>query len=262
MREALTEVVRRAGYRASESPSAEAALTDSALDVADLVISDLRMPGMDGLEFLHRVRGRRADLPVVLITAHGTVETAVEAMRRGAFDFVMKPFRPHDIESVIRRALADLGARSAPAAKVRGADVIAADARMLEILELARTVARSQATVLLQGESGTGKEVLARFLHAHSPRREGPFVAVNCAALPEGLLESELFGHERGAFTGALRAAKGKFELADRGTILLDEISEIAPTLQAKLLRVLQEREVDPVGARSPVPVDIRVIAT
>jgi len=220
-----------------------------------LVLSDVGMAPMGGLELLVEVRRRRPDLPVVLMTAYGVVEQAVEAMRAGAVDYLTKPIEADALIALARRLLT-----AAPAPPPSG--FIAEDVLTLELLRLAARVAQSSATVLLTGESGSGKEMFARYVHTSSPRASGPFVAINCAAIPENLLEATLFGHERGAFTGAAQSQAGKFEQANGGTLLLDEISEMPLALQAKLLRVLQEREVERVGGRKPIPLDIRVLAT
>ncbi|HWU84444.1 MAG TPA: sigma-54 dependent transcriptional regulator, partial [Rhodocyclaceae bacterium] len=218
-----------------------------------MVISDLRMEPMDGLALLAEIRAAKPALPVLLMTAFGDVDKAVAAMRGGACDFMLKPFEPKTLIEQIERYA------KAPAASE---GVVAADAATHEVLLLASRVARTDATVMLTGESGTGKEVFARYIHDQSPRAGGPFVAINCAAIPENLLEATLFGYEKGAFTGAQNAQAGKFEQANGGTLLLDEISEMPLGLQAKLLRVLQERVVDRVGGKKPVALDIRVLAT
>lgn len=223
-------------------------------EVFDLVISDLRMQPMDGLELLGEIRSRIPQLPVLLMTAYGDVEKAVSAMRGGACDFLMKPFEPDVLLAHVKRYAA---------VAIEDADeTIAEDVRTGNLLAMAARVAETDATVLLTGESGTGKEVFARYIHAHSPRRAGPFIAINCAAIPENLLEATLFGYEKGSFTGAQTSQAGKFEQAQGGTILLDEISEMPLGLQAKLLRVLQEREVERVGGKKSVELDIRVLAT
>jgi DNA-binding NtrC family response regulator len=248
--------LRSAGYEAelfSNGGEAEQHLRRCG---ADLVISDMRMPELGGLELLKQF----ASIPFIMISGFATVPEAVEAMKIGAFDFVVKPFSYRELIPLVQAALSRSG-REEAAAEPNG-DIVSAHSRMLALLEFVRQVAKSHASILIQGESGTGKELLARYIHTHSRRGSGPFVAVNCAALPEGLLESELFGHERGAFTGAIGNKPGKFELAHSGTILLDEISEMPMALQAKLLRVLQEREVDRVGGKKPLPIDIRVIST
>jgi DNA-binding NtrC family response regulator len=256
MRAALGEVLQTAGYNVSQFSSAEEAERHLKQSGADLIVSDVRMPGIGGLELLKRYH----TVPFIMISGFATVPEAVEAMKIGAFDFVVKPFSYRELIPLVQAALTRSVADE-PTAEQDG-DIVTANARMQALLEFARQVAKSHASILIQGESGTGKELLARYLHAHSRRSSGPFVGVNCAAVPEGLLESELFGHERGAFTGALGSKPGKFELADSGTLLLDEISEMPLALQAKLLRVLQEREVDRLGGKKPLPIDIRVIAT
>ncbi|MDC7828433.1 MULTISPECIES: sigma-54-dependent transcriptional regulator [Pseudomonas] len=256
LREALADTLELGGYPYRAVDSGEAALLALAEEPFGLVISDVNMPGIDGHQLLASIRLRDPALPVLLMTAFGSIERAVEAMRGGAADYLVKPFEP--------RLLLDTLARCCPQGRrVPGArQPVAADPQSRQLLELASRVAQSEATVLITGESGTGKEVLARFIHDQSARAEGPFVAVNCAAIPDHLLEAILFGHEKGAFTGAIATQPGKFELAQGGTLLLDEISEMPLGLQAKLLRVLQEREVERVGARKPMALDIRVVAT
>ena len=267
MRTALFEALTRQGHAVDLAENGEEAIEKFNDRPFDLVITDVRMPRLDGMELLRRIKIASPLTPVVVVSGYGTVESAVEAMREGAFDYIMKPFSLDLIEETVDRALS----RTTCVPKIRprtenrvecARPIITEDARMKRVLEMARGVAKSQATVLLQGESGTGKELMARFVHENADRAEGPFVAVNCASLPEGLLESELFGHEKGSFTGAVARKIGKFELADGGTILLDEISEMDPALQAKLLRVLQESELDRVGGKGPVKIDVRVIAT
>ena len=220
---------------------------------------------MDGMSLLKRIRERIPDQLIIMITAFGTVDKAVEAMKLGASDFIQKPFSLEDIENMVRRLFER--EKTAGKALINGSprqttEIITRNTHMLKLIDLARTIARSQASVLIYGESGTGKELFARLIHEASPRYQGSFVAVNCAAIPENLLESELFGHERGAFTGAMFQRIGKFELANHGTILLDEISEMNLNLQAKLLRVLQEFEIDRVGSKKPIKLDVRVVAT
>lgn len=256
LREALADTLELGGYRYRAVDSGEAALLALTEEAFGLVISDVNMPGIDGHQLLASIRLRDPVLPVLLMTAFGSIERAVEAMRGGAADYLVKPFEP--------RLLLETLARFCPQGRRAPSDrqPVAVDPQSRQLLELARRVAQSDATVLITGESGTGKEVLARFIHDHSARAEGPFVAVNCAAIPDHLLEAILFGHEKGAFTGAIAAQPGKFELAQGGTLLLDEISEMPLGLQAKLLRVLQEREVERVGARKPLALDIRVVAT
>ena len=220
------------------------------------IITDLRMPGMDGLELLDHVRRTEPNLPVILLSAHGSVPTAVEAIRNGATDFLVKPFSQETLDAVLRRL-----PKEAPAA-ARTSAIVTENREMRTLLSNAAQAAKTNATILIQAESGTGKELLSRWVHDSSNRNKGPFIAVNCVALPDSLLESELFGYEKGAFTGANTLKPGKFELAQNGTILLDEIGEMAPILQAKLLRVLQEQEVDRVGGRKPISINTRVIAT
>jgi len=256
MRSALGAVLQSAGYRVSLFADGEPAEQHLKQSPADLVISDVRMPGLDGLELLRRFRA----VPFIIISGFATVPEAVNAMKNGAYDFVVKPFSYRELIPIVEAALSRQQSDDVPTSD--GGAFVTGHPRMLALLEFVRQVARSHASMLIQGESGTGKELLARYIHAHSRRSGAPFVAVNCAALPEGLLESELFGHERGAFTGAISSKAGKFELAHGGTLLLDEISEMPLALQAKLLRVLQEREVDRLGGKKPLPVDIRVIST
>jgi len=263
-RTALCEVLKDRGYRVTAVGTGVNAVEKLEGQNYDLVISDLRMPELDGLELLRKINEEEIAVPVIIISGYGTVETAVEAMKLGAFDFVLKPFAPSVMESIAKKAIQS-GTSSSPSGTDSGPgepSIITRNPQMLDLLELAKTVADSKASVLIQGESGTGKELFARFLHNQSSRRNKSFVAVNCAALPEGLLESELFGHEKGSFTGAVSRKLGKFELAIGGTILLDEISEMNIQLQAKLLRVLQESEIDRVGGQKPVPIDTRVIST
>ena len=267
-REFLTEAVIDLGYRADGATSGIQALERARERSYDLVLCDLRMPEMDGIEFIKALSGEFPGLPSILITAHGTVEAAVEAMKHGAVDFLQKPCSPETLSLVIGRV--DRTQRLERENEYlrnemqgrAGFEVIARSRPMLDTLRTASRIARSKGTVLVTGESGTGKERVAQFIHHNSPRAEAPFIRVNCAALPEQLLESELFGHERGAFTGAHKAREGRFELADQGTLLLDEIGEISPALQAKLLRVLEEEEFERVGGTNTLHVDVRVVAT
>lgn len=254
LREALADTLLLGGHGYCAVGSAEEALERAAQEPFNLVVSDVNMPGMDGHQLLSALRVRHPQLPVLLMTAHGAVERAVDAMRQGAADYLVKPFEP--------RALLDLVERHALGGLDSGEGPVAFEPASAQLLELAARVARSDSTVLISGESGTGKEVLARYIHQHSRRASQPFIAINCAAIPDNMLEATLFGHEKGSFTGAIAAQAGKFEQADGGTILLDEISEMPLGLQAKLLRVLQEREVERVGARKPITLDIRVVAT
>ena len=222
----------------------------------DLVVTDMKMPRFSGLDLIRQLRRDHPATDSVLVTAYGTVESAVAAMKMGASDYLMKPFNAELLLDVVRRTLGQNGERR------KGREIITANPVMHKLMKTAGQAARTDATILIEAESGTGKELLARFIHESSSRKNGPFVAVNCAALPDNLLESELMGHDKGAFTGADCEKPGKFELADGGAILLDEIGEMAPLLQAKILRVLQEKEVDRIGGTRPVPVNVRVIAT
>ncbi len=258
---ALEAALRHKGHTvetASNGIDAAAKLENSAAGV-QAVITDLKMPGMDGIELLHHVRRTKPAIPVILLTAFGTVQTAVEAMKAGADDFLVKPFSHQALDDILSKHVA---AGFRPASSGLDSEIITQNAAMQSLLDQAAQAAKTHATVLVQAESGTGKELLAHWIHSNSTNHNGPFVAVNCAALPDNLLESELFGYEKGAFTGANGFKPGKFELAQNGTILLDEIGEMAPLLQAKLLRVLQEHEVDRVGGKRPIPIRVRVIAT
>ena len=263
MRTALMESVRRLGFDVQGAMDGADAVERVSRYKPWLVVTDLKMPRLGGLDLIKEIKSRAPQTLMVLMTAYGTVETAVEAMKYGASDYILKPFST----DLLERVIANLKARGAdasasPAVPIDQRSILTQDPGMARLLSTVEGVAASQATVLINGESGTGKELLARFIHSRSPRAHRPFIAVNCAALPDGLLESELFGHERGAFTGAIMKKIGKFEMAHTGTLLLDEISEMNMGLQAKLLRVIQEREVDRVGGREPVSVNIRVIAT
>ncbi|TBU98257.1 sigma-54-dependent Fis family transcriptional regulator [Stutzerimonas kirkiae] len=254
LREALADTLELAGYAYRAVASAEQALSALAEEHFALVISDVNMPGMDGHALLSLMRQRYPHLPVLLMTAYAAVERAVDAIRQGAVDYLVKPFEA--------KTLLELIARHACGAVHDSEGPVACEASSRQLLALAARVAKSDSTVLISGESGTGKEVLARYIHEQSARARKPFIAINCAAIPDNMLEATLFGHEKGAFTGAIASQPGKFELADGGTLLLDEISEMPLGLQAKLLRVLQEREVERVGARRPIPLDIRILAT
>jgi len=275
MRIAMSETLKHCGYPVEVSHNAIDALNKFKKNAYSMVITDMTMPKRSGLELLKDIKNLNPDIPVLMVTAYGTIETAVEAMKHGAFDYILKPFKFDVFTFVVERALSMAEERrKAPAPRLTEAalgaetpapvekEIITADPVMQKLLGVAENIARSKATVLIQSESGTGKELLARHIHAHSDRADQSFVAINCAALPETLLESELFGHRKGSFTGAIQDHKGRFEQANGGTILLDEISEMAAPLQAKLLRVLQEHEVDRIGGKEPIPVDTRVIAT
>ncbi len=267
MRLGVAEVLERHGFAVTAVDSGAAALAALAEGSFALVVSDMRMPIMAGAELLAAVQERHPGVPMVMMTAYGTVEDAVAAMKAGARDFLTKPFAPGDLVHLVRNVLRDPAGERATGASAgnRGPGerrIVTRAPALQRVLAVAAGVAGSRAPILLEGESGTGKELVARYVHNAGPRRSQPFVAVNCAALPRELLESELFGHERGAFTGASARKLGKFELAHGGTLLLDEVSEMEPILQAKLLRVLQEHEVDRVGGARPVAIDTRVIAT
>ncbi len=253
LREALVDTLTCAGLPVVAAADAAEGLQRLESDDPALVISDVQMQGMNGYQLLTAIKQRRPDLPVVLMTAYGTVAQAVAAMREGATDYIVKPFEAQALIDMARRQLA---ARTAPG------ELVAADPESKRTVSLARKIAESDATVLITGESGTGKEVYARFIRDHSLRADKPFVAINCAAIPENMLEATLFGYEKGAFTGALGAHAGKFEQAQGGTLLLDEISEMDLSLQAKILRVLQEREVERLGGTRTISLDVRLIAT
>ena len=254
LREALADTLELAGAEVLQADSGEQALALLPQYYVDMVVSDVNMGGMDGLELLKNLRRHYPQLPALLITAYGTVAKSVEAMRAGAVDYLVKPFKP--------QILVETVARYVGAAMVASDQPVAVEPSSQQLLQLARRVAATDSTVLICGESGTGKEVLARYIHQQSPRASGPFIAINCAAIPENMLEAILFGHEKGAFTGAQTALPGKFEQANGGTLLLDEISEMELSLQAKLLRVIQEREVERLGSRTTIKLDVRLLAT
>ncbi len=252
-----------AGYEVTAVGSAEAALAQLDTDRPQLVLSDVQLPGRDGLALFDEVRARHPSLPVILLTAHGTIPDAVEATARGVFTYLTKPYDGKALIEKIHQALA-LSApvtQNSHANETWRSDIVSRSNRMAEVLAEAHMVAQSDASVLLLGDSGTGKEMLARAIHKASPRAAKPFVAVNCGAIPEALLESELFGHVKGAFTDAVSNHKGLFQAADGGTLLLDEIGDMPPALQVKLLRVLQERAVRPVGSSQSLPVNVRIIS-
>jgi two-component system response regulator FlrC len=260
VRRTLVQIVQECGYTVAAAGSGEEALSQLACGPCRLVLADVRLPGLSGLELLRQIRANHPQVEVVLITGHGTVEMAVAAMHEGAQDFLLKPFGMARVAEVLERILGVQASGETAGRSVAG--IVTQDPHMQELLRTAQRVARSSAPVLVHGESGTGKELLAREIHLRSDRSQRAFIALNCAAVPESLLESELFGHERGAFTGAIARRQGKFEAAHQGTLLLDEISETTPAFQAKLLRALQEGELDRVGRDRPVRVDVRVVAT
>lgn len=254
LREAIGDTLELAGRSYVAVEGGEQALQALGEQAFSIVVSDVRMMPMDGITLLKEVRARLPHMPVVLMTAYAEVDKAVDAMRSGACDFLLKPFEPKALLAHINKYEIAVGEESDGS--------VAVDPASRDLFAIAQRVAQTDATVLLSGGSGVGKEVVARFIHRHSARRDGPFVAINCAAIPDTLLEATLFGYEKGAFTGAQQAQAGKFEQAQAGTLLLDEVTEMPMGLQAKLLRVLQEREVERVGGKKPVPLDIRVIAT
>jgi two-component system NtrC family response regulator len=264
----LTYQIERLGFQVAATSSPIEALARLEEGIGDLVITDLRMPEMDGLNLLDRIRQIRPALPVIVLTAHGTIDKAVDAIKKGAFDFLTKPFEEAEIGHSIQKALdmADLRAENRRLAqalqeKFKFEGIIGSSGKFREVLELASQLAAVDTTVLIHGESGTGKELIARALHFNSERKNKPFVVINCGAIPADLLESELFGYKKGAFTGATTNKQGKFEVADTGTVFLDEIGELPQNMQVKLLRVLQERKIDVVGDPHPRAVNVRILA-
>ncbi len=253
LQEALCDTLRCAGYGVVSASDGEQALEILSKDPVHMVVTDVQMSPMDGHALLKRIKVEYPELPVVLITAYGTIKKAVEAIQQGASDYLVKPFEASRLVDMVERLVL-------PVASLAG--LVAVDEKSRELMNLATRVAATDATVMICGESGTGKEVIARYIHEQSPRSQGPFVAINCAAIPENMLEAVLFGYEKGAFTGAYQSTPGKFEQAQGGTLLLDEISEMDLGLQAKLLRVLQEREVERLGGRKLISLDVRVLAT
>jgi two-component system, NtrC family, response regulator AtoC len=267
VRKSLEQYLRQRHFDVAATSSVAAAQECLSKDNFDLIFADVRLPDGDGTELLKALQLRPQRPLVVVMTGHGSVESAVECMKNGAFDYLTKPFSNDQIEITLKRAqeftqLIKVNQFLSHDDEDSGHELLGQSQAMENLRQLIRKVARTQATVLIQGESGTGKELVARMLHRESPRATAPFIKINCAAVPENLIESEFFGHEKGAFTGAMTKREGRFELAHNGTILLDEISEICPTVQAKLLRVLQERELERVGGNRTIKVDVRVIAT
>ncbi len=256
------------GFKTVSAPDAETGLKLLASEQIDLVLTDLKLPGMSGLELLQRAKQQNPALPVVVMTAFGSVETAVDAMKAGATDYVLKPFSLAEMRMVVHKELdvsrlreENRSLREALGEKYSHPNIVARSAKMQEVLAIMERVAPTNSTVLLGGESGVGKDLIARAIHEKSRRASGPFIKINSTAIPENLLESELFGYERGAFTGATTSKPGKFELADKGTLFLDEIGDVPPVTQVKLLRVLQEREFERLGGTRTVKVDVRLVA-
>lgn len=265
--EFISETLRRTRHDIVSVYSGEEAKSLLERSSFDIVVTDIKMQRVSGMDLLRHVKAGNPDAVVIMMTAFGTVQNAVEAMKLGAFDYLVKPFSPDEIELVINKAheyvaLRAENRRLRAEVNERYKALIGASRKMTDIFDLVKDISAKRSTVLISGESGTGKELIARAIHATSDRIDKPFIKLNCAALPEGLMESELFGHEKGAFTGAIRQTRGRFEMADGGTLLLDEISEIPITLQGKLLRVLQEREFERVGSGTPMQVDVRILAT
>ena len=268
LREVLAAALQELGYQTRTAESGAAALEQFENDPVDLVLSDLRMPGMSGQQLLAELRRRAPNVPVVLMTAYGTVKDAVQAIKDGAFDYISKPFEIDELEATIAKALRmytalsdNLRLREELEGRYRFENLVGASPAFHKVIEAITEVCESRASVLISGESGTGKEMVARAIHFNSSRRGGPFVAINCAAIPEGLLESELFGHVKGAFTGAVSPRQGRFAQADGGTLFLDEIGDMPMALQAKILRVLQERSFEPVGSANSRSTDVRILA-
>lgn len=257
----ICKIFLESGYHVKTATNGRLAYEEIIKNHYDLVISDMNLSQINGISLLKRIKECKTTLPVVLIADEACVNEAVEAMKLGADDFLLKPLTPKMME-LIHSYVANGSNDKKKEESRKRFKIITQNEKMEKLLEIARDVADSKASIFIQGESGTGKELFARYIHHHSSRRDEPFVAVNCAALPENLLESELFGHEKGAFTGAISRKKGKFELANHGTLLLDEVTEMDYQLQSKLLRVLQEREIDRIGGMNPVPVDVRFLAT
>ena len=264
----LHEIVAKEGFEVETAEDAETALRRLEQWQPELVITDIHMPGMDGLALLAAVREKEPDIPVVLLTAYGSLKTAVDAIKAGAFDYLSKPFVVDDIRLVVRRALEhtklvreNRSLRGQLRDRYRFDNLVGSSGGMVEVYKMVARVAETDSTVLIQGESGTGKELIARAIHANSGRSGGPFVAIDTGSLAETLLESELFGHERGAFTGAVATKKGLLEQANLGTCFLDEIADLSPIMQSKLLRAIQEREIRRVGSETPRAIDVRIIA-
>ncbi|PIP12376.1 MAG: Fis family transcriptional regulator [bacterium (Candidatus Stahlbacteria) CG08_land_8_20_14_0_20_40_26] len=268
IRQSLSDWLAESGYEVEAVEDGFKAIGEVKKKKWDLLLVDLKMQGMDGIDVMREAKRISKELPVVIITGYPTVDSAVQAMKEGAYDYIVKPFNPEEIDLVIRNIIAhqnlvkeNIYLRQELKRRYQFKDIIGKSRKMQEVLVLVKTVAKSNSTVLIQGESGTGKELIARAIHSTSPRSKCPFVAVSCAALPETLLESELFGHEKGAFTNAISLRKGKFELADKGTLFLDEVGDMSQNTQADLLRVLEEREFRRIGGSELIKVDVRVIS-
>jgi len=271
MRDLLEETIKRMGFPTDTADDGSVAIQKIKSNKYDLIITDLKMPKVSGMEVLKTAKAEIPDAAVVILTAYGTIENAVKAVKLGAYDYMTKDerFNPDLIEMVVKKVFSFMELKEENkylkeeiSSKYRFDNIIGKSSNMLKIFDILRSVSDSSATVFIQGGSGTGKELIARALHYNSSRHNRAFIKTNCAALPEGLMESELFGHEKGAFTGAIKTRFGRFEVANEGTLLLDEISEMSPALQAKLLRVLQEKEFERVGDTKPIKVDVRIIAT
>jgi len=268
MRSSLSDWLKENGYEAMAVEDGYKAIEQVKREDYDLAIVDLKMPGMDGIETMKKINKIKSDLPVIIITAYATIETAVLAMKEGAADYIVKPFNPEEINLLINKILEhqrvlkeNLLLRQELTKRFKFQDLIGKSPKILKVFEMIKTVAPTKSTVLIRGESGTGKELIARAIHELSPRHNGPFIAVACGAMPETLLEAELFGYEKGAFTGATSQYKGRIEMADKGTLFLDEIGDISLKTQVDLLRVIQEREFRRLGGKETMKVDIRIIA-
>jgi len=268
LRNVMQLQLKKLGYEAASVPDVERAMDILQRFPQDLIITDLNLPGISGIELLKRIRSESVGSAVIVMTAYGTIQSAVEAMRYGAYDYITKPIEPYDLKALVSRALDHQRLieevqvlRSCLDQKYGFENIIGSSSALMRALDVAARVAPTDATVLIRGETGTGKELVAKAMHFQSARRDRPFVTINCAAIPRELLESELFGYMKGAFTGALTHKKGKAEIADGGTMLLDEIGEMPMELQVRVLRLIQEREIEKIGARTPTKVDVRIIA-
>jgi len=268
MRRSLTDWLEEEGYSVHAVPNGQSAIEALAREDWDAFLLDLKMPDLDGIEVLKITKKKNPQLPVIIITAYATVESAVEAMKEGAYDYIVKPFNPEEVSLILHRIVEhqrlikeNISLRKRLAREIFFEDIITKDKRMKKVIEMVKTVAKTNSTVLIYGESGTGKELIARAIHNTSPRKDHPFVAISCGALPETLLEAELFGYEKGAFTGATTQTKGKLELAHHGTLFLDDIADISPKTQVDLLRVLQEREFRRLGGTKTIRIDVRFVA-